>query len=161
MGINAHFLFICILYNVKGGSIMPRIKSTTAEVTLLARLMKSEALGEGRFGMMLVGNVGVNRVIASCGLHRNLTSIKQMVYQDPGGFEGVNTPLFNEPVTSLHRKLAKRTIDFWKAHPATRALYFRNPGAGNPCGEEFFGVFSGRFKSHCFYDPYPEEECGL
>lgn len=140
---------------------MARVKHTTAEVNLLARLMKSEALGEGRFGMMLVGNVGVNRVVAGCGLHKRATSIKQMVYQDPGGFEGVNTPLFNEPVNQLHRNLAKKTIDFWRADPATRALYFRNPGRGNPCGESFFGPLAGRWKSHCFYNPSPDEECGL
>jgi N-acetylmuramoyl-L-alanine amidase len=140
---------------------MARIKSTTAEVALLARLMKAEALGEGKFGMMLVGNVGVNRVIADCGLHRRATSIKQMVYQDPGGFEGVNTPLFNEPVTRLHKDLASKTIDFWRAHPATYALYFRNPGRGNPCGDYFFGPLVGRFKNHCYYNPDPSEDCGL
>ena len=39
-----------------------RCKYTNAEVSLLGRLIRSEAVGEGNFGMMLVGNVVVNRV---------------------------------------------------------------------------------------------------
>jgi N-acetylmuramoyl-L-alanine amidase len=146
---------------VKGGSFMARIKHTSSEVTLLARLMKAEALGEGKFGMLLVGNVGVNRVIATCGLHKSVSSIKQMVYQQPGGFAGVNTPLFNEPVTKMQKDLAHKTIVFWRADPANYALYFRNPGQGNPCGDYFFGPFVGRYKNHCYYNPDPEENCGL
>ena len=42
---------------------MARIKYSTEEVDLLARLIKSEALGEGEQGMLLVGNVVINRVI--------------------------------------------------------------------------------------------------
>ena len=33
-----------------------------ADVKLLARLMRAEAEGEGQQGMLMVGNVGVNRV---------------------------------------------------------------------------------------------------
>ena len=45
---------------------MARISYTEKEVELLARLIKSEALGEGEEGMLLVGNVIVNRVVAIC-----------------------------------------------------------------------------------------------
>ena len=45
---------------------MARIKYSTEEVDLLARLIKSEALGEGEQGMLLVGNVVINRVVANC-----------------------------------------------------------------------------------------------
>ena len=45
---------------------MARISYTEKEVELLARLIKSEALGEGEEGMLLVGNVVVNRVVANC-----------------------------------------------------------------------------------------------
>ena len=44
---------------------MARISYTEKEVELLARLIKSEALGEGEEGMLLVGNVVVNRVVAN------------------------------------------------------------------------------------------------
>ena len=43
-----------------------RCRYSTSEVSLLARLMRSEAIGEGVFGMQLVGNVVVNRVVAKC-----------------------------------------------------------------------------------------------
>ena len=41
----------------------PRIAYNDKEVDLLARLIRSEALGEGQEGMLLVGNVAVNRVV--------------------------------------------------------------------------------------------------
>ena len=41
-----------------------RIAYNSKEVELLARLIKAEALGEGQEGMLLVGNVVVNRVAA-------------------------------------------------------------------------------------------------
>ena len=42
------------------------VNYTTKELDLLARIMRAEALGEGATGMMLVGNIVVNRVIAKC-----------------------------------------------------------------------------------------------
>lgn len=43
-----------------------RIRHTSNEINLLARLMRAEAAGEGIFGMKLVGNVVVNRVVYTC-----------------------------------------------------------------------------------------------
>ena len=40
------------------------IKSTTKEKELLARIMRAEAIGEGNLGMLMVGNVVVNRGIS-------------------------------------------------------------------------------------------------
>lgn len=40
------------------------VKYTTKEKELLARLMRAEAVGEGDLGMLMVGNVGINRVLA-------------------------------------------------------------------------------------------------
>ena len=57
------------------------------EVKLLARLMRAEAEADGDMGMLLVGNVGVNRVVANCLDFKNITSIQQMIFQHPGGFE--------------------------------------------------------------------------
>ena len=42
------------------------VKYTTKEKELLARLMRAEAVGEGDLGMLMVGNVGINRVLADC-----------------------------------------------------------------------------------------------
>ena len=66
---------------------MSVVKYTQNEVKLLARLMRAEAESEGDLGMLMVGNVGINRVLANCLDFKNITSIEQMVFQRPGGFE--------------------------------------------------------------------------
>ena len=47
---------------LQGGWAVAVIKYNDAELDLLARLMRAEAEGDGQLGMLLVGNVGVNRV---------------------------------------------------------------------------------------------------
>ena len=54
---------------------MPRVKYVKSDIELLARIMRAEALGEGDVGMLLVGNVVVNRVIAQCGPFKKLKTI--------------------------------------------------------------------------------------
>lgn len=61
------------------------VKYTDKELELLARLMRAEAVGEGNLGMLMVGNVGVNRVISNCLTFKDIKTISQMVYQNPGG----------------------------------------------------------------------------
>ncbi|MFS8630254.1 MAG: cell wall hydrolase, partial [Bacillales bacterium] len=41
---------------------MAVVKATNADINLLARLLRAEAEGEGNLGMLLVGNVAINRV---------------------------------------------------------------------------------------------------
>jgi len=65
---------------------MAIINYNEKEVDLLARLMRAEAVGEGNLGMLMVGNVIVNRALANCLDFKNITSISQVVYQNPGGF---------------------------------------------------------------------------
>ena len=89
---------------------MARIKYSTEEVDLLARLIKSEALGEGEQGMLLVGNVVINRVVANCDVFRNTRTITEVVYQK-NAFSGVGTPLFNEPVNELLRQIVLTAIE--------------------------------------------------
>lgn len=60
---------------------MPRIKYIESDVTLLARIMRAEALGEGEVGMQLVGNVVVNRVIANCSTFKKMNTVAKVVYQ--------------------------------------------------------------------------------
>ncbi|MEW8986854.1 MAG: cell wall hydrolase, partial [Bacillus sp. (in: firmicutes)] len=45
---------------------MAVVKHTNADIELLARLLRAEAEGEGNQGMLLVGNVGINRIRANC-----------------------------------------------------------------------------------------------
>ena len=84
------------------------VKYTEKEMELLARLMRAEALGEGNLGMLMVGNVGVNRVIADCLTFKDITSVYKMIYQSPGGFSGTNSSLFYGNTTEKEKLLAKR-----------------------------------------------------
>ena len=45
---------------------------TNRELDLLARIMRAEALGEGNLGMLMVGNVVANRVLADCLTFKNV-----------------------------------------------------------------------------------------
>lgn len=42
------------------------VNATDADIALLARLLRAEAEGVGIQGMLLVGNVGINRIRANC-----------------------------------------------------------------------------------------------
>lgn len=135
-----------------------RIAFNNKEVELLARLLKSEALGEGEQGMLLVGNVVVNRVAALCDVFRNVTTITEAIYQR-NAFAGVDTPLFNGPVNAKEKEIALRTIKSYRNAPATYALWFKNPGSGVVCPEMFYGYLTGRFQNHCFYNPGTDLNC--
>ena len=57
------------------------INYSTTELDLLARLMRAEALGEGNLGMLMVGNVVVNRALVDCLTFKNVRSIHDAIYQ--------------------------------------------------------------------------------
>ena len=65
---------------------MSVIRSTDKERDLLARLMRAEAIGEGDLGMLMVGNVVINRALANCLTFENVDTISKVIYQNPGGF---------------------------------------------------------------------------
>ncbi len=138
---------------------MSVIKYNDKEVDLLARLMRAEAEGDGEMGMLLVGNVGVNRVLADCLDFKNIRSITDMVFQRPGGFEATLHSYFYQPAREIDKKLAKRAIRGERHVPATTALWFYNP-FNDDCKAQWYGQWnSGRYKSHCFYQPLPSENC--
>ncbi|MCA1065517.1 cell wall hydrolase [Rossellomorea sp. AcN35-11] len=122
------------------------------EVKLLARLMRAEAEGEGQQGMLMVGNVGVNRVRSDCLDFKKLASLQDMVYQSPGGFEATQKGYFYQRARQKEIDLARKTIKGGRYHPASYSLWFFKP-AGN-CPDQWYNqANSGRFKSHCFYQP--------
>lgn len=130
------------------------VKYTSAERDLLARLMRAEALGEGNLGMLMVGNVGVNRVLANCLTFKNIRTIEDMIYQNPGGFSGKDSPLFFSNPTSYERNLADRVLDGEYYFPATQSLWFYAPSSGANCSNTWWDQkLSGRYKNHCFYQP--------
>ena len=72
---------------------MAILAHTSKERDMLARLMRAEALGEGDLGMLMVGNVVVNRALAECYTFKDLRSLNETINQSPGGFSGINSPL--------------------------------------------------------------------
>ena len=131
------------------------VKHNEKEMELLARLMRAEAVGEGDLGMLMVGNVGVNRVLADCLTFKDINSIEKVIFQDPGGFAGVNSSLFYSSATTLEKELAQRNLNGETYYPATHALWFYAPSGSNSCVQLWYNQeLSGRYKSHCFYKPY-------
>lgn len=130
------------------------VKATQKEKELLARLMRAEAVGEGGLGMLMVGNVGINRVIADCLTFKDIHTISEMVYQSPGGFSGIKSSLFYGNPTEKEKQLAGRVIRGEYYHPATNALWFYAPTAGVSCSSTWWDQqLAGKYKSHCFYRP--------
>lgn len=130
------------------------VNYTTKELDLMARLMRAEALGEGNLGMLMVGNVIVNRAIADCYTFKNVRSIYDVVYQSPGGFSGTKSSLFFSSSTSQEKELAERCLRGEYYYPATHCLWFYAPGNGQNCKNTFYSQpISGRYKNHCFYQP--------
>lgn len=131
------------------------LKYTSKELDLLARLMRAEAIGEGDLGMLMVGNVAVNRAIADCLTFRNINTISDVVYQSPGGFAGVTSNLFFSTSTTKEKSLAERVLRGEYYYPATNALWFYAPSSNSNCVPLWYDQrLSGRYKSHCFYQPY-------
>lgn len=128
------------------------------ELKLLARLMRAEAESDGALGMLMVGNVGVNRVLANCLDFKDITTVYKMVFQRPGGFEATLNSYFYQAARESDIKLAKRSLKGERFSPATRALWFYN--SKEDCSAQWWGQWnSGRYKSHCFYAPVESENC--
>lgn len=136
---------------------MAVIKATGQDVRLLARLLRAEAEDEGKLGMLMVGNVGVNRVRANCLDFTTINTVEQMVFQSPGGFEAVTKGYFYQRAREQEIRLAQQVINGERYHPATNSLWFFRPGGS--CPAQWYNQWnSGRFKSHCFYSP-TETDC--
>ncbi|WP_163539328.1 cell wall hydrolase [Gracilibacillus sp. YIM 98692] len=136
---------------------MAVVKATEEDVRLLARLMRAEAEGDGQLGMLMVGNVGVNRTRARCLDFEDINSLRRMVFQSPGGFEATQKGYFYQRARQKDINLARKTIKGNRYHPASYSLYFFMPQG--ECPEQWFGQWNtGRYKSHCFFAP-DESEC--
>lgn len=132
------------------------INYTAKELDLTARLMRAEVVGEGELGMLMVGNVIVNRALADCLTFKNIDTITKVVFQSPGGFAGVTSDLFYGSATTKEKELAKRVLNGEYYYPATNALWFYAPSGNEACVALWYDQrLTGRFKSHCFYQPYP------
>lgn len=136
---------------------MAVIQTNNKQLDLLARLMRAEAEGEGQLGMLMVGNVGVNRVRAGCLDFTDIRNLEDMVFQRPGGFEATTKSYFYQRAREQDRKLARRVVNGERFTPAERSLWFFMP-AGD-CPSQWYGQYNtGRYKSHCFFSP-TEQDC--
>lgn len=134
---------------------MAVVKHTSADLDLMARLLRAEAEGEGQQGMLMVGNVGINRIRANCSDFKGLRTIPQMVYQ-PHAFEATTKGYFYQRARESERRLARRAINGERVWPAKFSLwYFRPPG---DCPQTWYDQpLVARYKLHCFYEPTGEE----
>ena len=134
---------------------MAVIRATDADIDLLARLLRAEAEGEGELGMLLVGNVGINRMRADCSDFKGLRTVNDMVYQ-AHAFEATTKGYFYQRPRESERRLARRVVNGESFWPAKYSLwYFRPPG---DCpGTWYNQPHVGRYKLHCFYEPTAEE----
>lgn len=131
------------------------INYTENELDLLARIMRAEALNEGDLGMLMVGNVVVNRALANCLTFKNINTISEAIYQ-PNQFVGTKGSLFYGAATTTEKQLAKRILRGEYYYPATNALWFYAPSKNTSCKSTWYDQrLAGRYKSHCFYNPDP------
>ncbi len=133
---------------------MAVVRHNAADLDLMARLLRAEAEGEGQQGMLLVGNVGINRIRANCSDFKGLRTIPQMVYQ-PHAFEATTKGYFYQRARESERRLARRTINGERFWPGKFSLwYFRPQG---DCPQTWYDQpFVARFRLHCFYEPKAE-----
>ena len=128
---------------------------SSKELELLARIMRAEALNEGELGMLMVGNVVLNRVLANCLTFKNINSIYDAIYQK-NQFVGTTSSLFQAKPTTLEKQLAERILTGEYYYPATNALWFYAPGKNTSCKNTWYDQkLAGSYKNHCFYKPDP------
>ncbi|MBG9795442.1 cell wall hydrolase [Paenibacillus dendritiformis] len=131
---------------------MAVIKANSEDVRLLAQLLRAEAEGEGELGMLMVGNVGVNRILVDCLDFVDVRNMRDMVFQSPGGFESTQKSYFYQRPRESEIRLARRAINGERTWPATYALWFFRP-VGECPATWYNQPNSGRFKAHCFFSP--------
>jgi N-acetylmuramoyl-L-alanine amidase len=135
--------------------IMAVVKATEADIDLLARLLRAEAEGEGTQGMLMVGNVGINRIRSNCSDFKGLRTIENMIYQ-PKAFEATVKGYFYQRARESEKRLARRAIKGERLWPSKYSLWYFRP-EGNCPAQWYNQPLVGRYKLHCFYEPTAEE----
>jgi N-acetylmuramoyl-L-alanine amidase len=139
---------------------MAVVKARERDIDMLARLLRAEAEGEGEMGMLLVGNVGINRIRANCSDFKGLRTIPQMINQ-PHAFEALLHGQYYQKARESERRLARRVVNGERFWPAKFSLWYFRPGTiANPlpCPQQWYNQpHVGRHKLHCFYQPTAEE----
>ena len=128
------------------------ISYNSKDVELLARIMRAEALNEGELGMLMVGNVVVNRALANCLTFKNVRTISDVIYQK-NQFVGTSSSLFQTSPSTKEKELAKRVLEGEYYYPATHSLWFYAPGKSSCKNTWYSQALAGKYKNHCFYRP--------
>lgn len=134
---------------------MAVVKAREQDIDLLARLLRAEAEGEGEQGMLMVGNVGINRIRADCSDFKGIRTIREMVYQ-PHAFEATIHGYFYQKARERERRLARRSVAGERIWPSKFSLWYFRP-QGNCPPTWYNQPFVDRYKKHCFYQPTGEE----
>ena len=103
------------------------VKARDQDINMLARLLRAEAETEGETGMLLVGNVGVNRIRANCSDFKGIRTIPQMINQ-PHAFEALQHGMFYQNARDRERRLARRAVNGERNWPAEFSLWYFRPG---------------------------------
>ncbi|MGE6229941.1 cell wall hydrolase [Paenibacillus chitinolyticus] len=139
---------------------MAVVKARDQDIDMLARLLRAEAETEGEMGMLLVGNVGINRVRGNCSDFKGIRTIPQMINQ-PHAFEALQHGLYYQRARDKERRLARRAVNGERNWPGKFSLWYFRPGTfenPGPCPETWYNQpLAGRWKKHCFYEPTGEE----
>lgn len=131
------------------------VSYTSTEKSLLARIMRAEAVSDGDYAMLMVGNVVINRVLSDCYTFKDISSITSAIYQ-ANQFAGIYNSLFQTSATSHELELADKILEGKYYYPATNALWFYGTSLSNSCASTWYEQsLSGRYKTHCFYKPDP------
>jgi N-acetylmuramoyl-L-alanine amidase len=133
---------------------MAVVKAREQDIDLLARLLRAEAEGEGQTGMMLVGNVGINRIRANCSDFKGIRTIPQMVHQ-PHAFEALIHGYFYQKSRQRDKELARKAVNGHRLWPGKYSLWYFRPQGDCPA-TWYDQPLVGRYKLHCFYEPTSE-----
>lgn len=134
---------------------MAVVKARKSDIDLLARLLRAEGESEGDMGMLLIGNIGINRIRANCSDFKGLRTIPQMIYQ-PHAFEATKKGYFYQAPRESERRLARKVINGERYWPAKFSLWYFKP-QGNCPPTWYNQPLVARYKAHCFYEPSAEE----
>src|SRR5690625_3001497 len=102
------------------------VRHTEKDVELLARLIRAEAEGEGKLGMLMVKNVGVNRVRADCLDFQDIRTIEEMVFQRPGGFEATLKGYFYQRARDVDYIIFNEKINYEYPYETEGSNQFSN-----------------------------------
>ena len=106
------------------------IAYSSYERKLLARIMRAEALSDGNLGMLMVGNVVINRALVDCFTFKDVKTISSVIYQE-SQFAGTESPLFLSYPTKKELELADKILKGKYYYPATNSLWFYAPKSGD------------------------------